>query len=38
MAEVVTAIYEVDFLIYSFGFRPGRSLHQALLALHADRA
>ncbi len=33
-AEVVTDIYEVDFLVYSYGFRPGRSLHQTLLALH----
>ena len=35
MAEVLSAIYEVDFLGFSYGFRPGRSPHQALAALHA---
>ena len=34
MAEVLSAIYEVDFLGLSYGFRPGRSPHQALGALH----
>jgi group II intron reverse transcriptase/maturase len=34
VAEVLTAIYEVDFLDFSYGFRPGRSAHQALEALH----
>jgi group II intron reverse transcriptase/maturase len=34
IAEVLAAIYEVDFLDYSYGFRPGRSAHQALEALH----
>ena len=34
VAEVLSAIYEVDFLGFSYGFRPGRSPHQALNALH----
>jgi RNA-directed DNA polymerase len=34
VAEVLSAIYEVDFLGLSYGFRPGRSPHQALEALH----
>lgn len=34
VAEVLSAIYEVDFLGFSYGFRPGRSPHQALAALH----
>lgn len=34
VAEVLNAIYEADFLDCSYGFRPGRSAHQALLALH----
>jgi group II intron reverse transcriptase/maturase len=29
-AEVLNAIYEVDFLGFSYGFRPGRSPHKAL--------
>jgi RNA-directed DNA polymerase len=33
VAEVLSAIYEVDFLGFSYGFRPGRSPHQALGAL-----
>ncbi len=33
-AEVLNAIYEVDFLGFSYGFRPGRSPHQALDALY----
>jgi group II intron reverse transcriptase/maturase len=32
-AEVVGAVYEADFLGFSYGFRPGRSAHQALDAL-----
>jgi RNA-directed DNA polymerase len=32
-AEVMGAIYEQDFLGFSYGFRPGRSAHQALDAL-----
>jgi len=32
--EVLNAIYETDFLGYSYGFRPGRSQHQALDALY----
>ena len=31
--EVMNAIYEADFLGFSYGFRPGRSQHQALDAL-----
>jgi retron-type reverse transcriptase len=30
VAEVLSAIYQADFLDCSFGFRPGRSDHQAL--------
>ncbi len=33
VAELLSAIYEVDFLGFSYGFRPGRSPHQALEAL-----
>ncbi len=33
VVEVVNAIYEVDFLGFSYGFRPGRNQHQALDAL-----
>ena len=33
--EVVNAIYETDFLGVSYGFRPGRSQHDALDALYA---
>src|SRR5436305_13421699 len=29
MVEVLTAIYEVDFLGFSYGFRPKRGQHQA---------
>jgi RNA-directed DNA polymerase len=32
-AEVLNAVYEGDFLGFSYGFRPGRSPHQALDAL-----
>ncbi len=32
-AEVLNAIYETDFLGFSYGFRPGRSQHNALDAL-----
>ena len=34
-ATVLNAIYEVDFLGFSYGFRPKRSPHQALDALYA---
>ena len=34
VAEVLNAIYEVDFLGFSYGFRPGRNPHQALQSLH----
>lgn len=30
VTEVLNAIYEVDFLGFSYGFRPGRQAHQAL--------
>lgn len=33
VAEVLNAIYEADFLGFSYGFRPGRRAHQALDAL-----
>jgi group II intron reverse transcriptase/maturase len=33
VVEVLNAIYEADFLGFSYGFRPGRSAHQALDAL-----
>jgi len=32
--EVLNAIYETDFLGFSYGFRPGRSQHHALDALY----
>jgi RNA-directed DNA polymerase len=32
--DVLNAIYEVDFLGFSYGFRPGRSPHNALDALY----
>lgn len=35
VVEVLNAIYEVDFLGFSYGFRPGRSPHEALDALAA---
>jgi RNA-directed DNA polymerase len=37
--EVLEAVYEQDFLDCSYGFRPGRSAHDAIRALHraADR-
>lgn len=34
VAEVLSAVYEADFLGFSYGFRPGRNPHQALAALH----
>jgi RNA-directed DNA polymerase len=34
VAEVLSAIYEADFLDCSYGFRPGRSAHQALRTIH----
>jgi len=33
VADVMNAIYETDFLGFSYGFRPGRSQHDALDAL-----
>ena len=35
VAEVLNAIYEMDFLGFSYGFRPGRRPHEALDALVA---
>lgn len=39
LREVLQAVYEQDFLDCSYGFRPGRSAHGAIRALHlaADR-
>jgi RNA-directed DNA polymerase len=34
VAEVLSAVYEADFLGFSYGFRLGRSPHDALRALH----
>ncbi len=34
-AEMLNAIYETDFLGFSYGFRPGRNPHNALDALYA---
>jgi group II intron reverse transcriptase/maturase len=34
VAETLSAIYEVDFLGFSYGFRPGRNPHQVLASLH----
>lgn len=33
VAELLSAVYEADFLDCSYGFRPGRSAHQALRAV-----
>lgn len=33
VVEVLNAVYEVDFLGFSYGFRPGRSQHKALDAV-----
>lgn len=38
LVEVLNAIYEVDFLGFSYGFRPARSQHDALDALAAGIA
>lgn len=34
VAEVLSAVYEADFLGFSYGFRPQRNPHQALTSLH----
>lgn len=34
VAEILSAVYEADFLGFSYGFRPSRSPHLALQALH----
>jgi len=34
VAEVLSAVYEADFLDCSYGFRPRRNAHQALRAVH----
>ncbi|WP_247276627.1 MULTISPECIES: reverse transcriptase domain-containing protein [unclassified Bradyrhizobium] len=31
VAEVLNAVYEADFLGFSYGFRPGRNPHMALM-------
>jgi RNA-directed DNA polymerase len=36
MSRILTAVYEKDFMDFSYGFRPGRNCHQALQRL--DRA
>jgi retron-type reverse transcriptase len=33
VVEVLNAVYETDFVGFSYGFRPGRSQHDALNAL-----
>lgn len=35
LVEVLGAVYETDFLGFSYGFRPGRNPHHALDALTA---
>jgi RNA-directed DNA polymerase len=35
-SQVLSAIYEQDFLFCSFGGRPGRGAHQALATLRED--
>ena len=35
VVKVLNAIYEEDFLGFSYGFRPGRSPHEALDALRS---
>ena len=37
VVEVLHAMYDADFLGFSYGFRPGRSRHQALV-YHSDRS
>lgn len=34
VAEVLSAVYEVDFLGFSYGFRSGPNPHQALAAFY----
>jgi group II intron reverse transcriptase/maturase len=34
VAEVLNAVYETDFMGFSYGFRPGRGPHDALDAVH----
>jgi RNA-directed DNA polymerase len=34
IARILEAVYEVDFKDFSYGFRPGRSCHQALKAVN----
>jgi group II intron reverse transcriptase/maturase len=38
VAMILEAVYEQDFQDFSYGFRPGRSAHQALQALHKGLA
>jgi len=37
MTQVLNAVYETDFLGFSYGFRPGRSQHNALDALYVGQ-
>lgn len=34
ISKILTAIYEQDFIVESYGFRPGRSCHDALRSLN----
>ena len=34
IARIQTAIYEVDFMDFSYGFRPNRGCHDAIKRLH----
>ena len=34
--EVLGAVYEADFLGFAYGFRPGRSQHDALDAVYVE--
>ncbi len=36
MAEILTAVYEPKFMDFSFGFRPNKSCHNALLSLNLN--
>jgi retron-type reverse transcriptase len=36
IVAVLNAIYEEDFIGFSYGFRPGRNQHQALDALYVS--
>ena len=36
VSRILSAVYEADFLDCSYGFRPGRTAHQALAALRSE--